>query len=166
MIFDYGQPIRKRSEIMQGAIDASIEDSFVKLEQALTTPANQEPPKPLTAESIIKMAEGFRIEYPKVTMKHGDRVGLVMPRIEFFPVSTLDVSIGLFNDLVMPVQPMPFAPIKTDDGYALLSDLEHATMFYKVTFGHLPCGKSNRSRMVKKRNKKIMKWFKETKWKT
>lgn len=41
--------------------------------------------------------------------------------------------------------------------------IHHARIEYKKQFGTLPCGKSQRTRMVKKRNKKIMEWFdKET----
>lgn len=43
--------------------------------------------------------------------------------------------------------------------FGLLYPLERATTLFKKKFGKLPCGKSQRSRMVKKRNKKIFDWY-------
>ncbi len=52
--------------------------------------------------------------------------------------------------------------IANEVGIAFRHILEIGAMAeYKKKFGRLPCGKSTRPRMVKKRNKIVMDWFHE-----
>lgn len=235
MIFDYGQDPNKRSEVMQGAMDAGIQDAIDKMDGVVTQPADQEPSKPLTAESVMQALEEFKLKYPD------EKLGFtpthyVMPRQETYedfmnrnmseihegfetfsqPVTlasqkesafllrqqaredfknnpfAVAMAERLFTDTIfpkheylgtaIPIPPRtPFAefkkdiinemgralcipkkvwcaPMNTDDGYISIHEMARQ---FKNKFGKLPCGKSNRSRMVKKRRKKIMKWYKE-----
>lgn len=60
--------------------------------------------------------------------------------------------------VLMPKEERLLAPINTDDGWEVFWT---ACILYRSKFGKLPCGKSQRSRIKKKRKKKIMKWFNE-----
>lgn len=141
------------SGILRGALEANKEECLDKLKKNLdeafkdvvTTPAKVAEPLPLTIESLTAMMKKF---------------GGLKTSFESLTPLVMDVSAsldGLKYLKYMPTQDMSFAPINTGDvgEYSYL----YKAMAYMDKFGKLPCGKSQRSRIKKKRTKRIIEWF-------
>ena len=139
-------------------------------------------------DSIDVLAEAFK----DAVTTPAEEKPYIMPRMA--KIGVIDYQPAMLTSLVMrlsgSVDGRVFAPIKTDDGYPLVSDAmiklqrfnkatiqaarvsanlnmiingpyEYAAIQFIETFGKLPCGKSQRSRIKKKRKKIIIKWFEE-----
>lgn len=134
----------------------------------------------LNMETLLKAKEEFRVEHPNLLIGN--------PRPCGYRAFQSAILSQIAENLAIPKQNLTVAPMKTeaygDPVPAAILKLQRfaeatiqsalaaanfglhyrwlvakAKSEYIETHGKLPCGKSQRSRMVKKRNKKVMDWF-------